>query len=133
MPDAAKANTKAGAIAFVKYYVELINRAQSTGDTDSLAAVEADRCRSCSQARNAVDHIYASGGHIEGGDWSVDIRSATRRPDVRGWTVLVFARYGAQTIVRADGKTDLKGGSSLITFAVRRNAQWNVLQWSRAS
>jgi len=40
LPDAAKANTKAGAIAFVKYYVELVNHAQATGDVGKLQSVE---------------------------------------------------------------------------------------------
>lgn len=134
MPGAAKANTKAGAVAFVKYYIELINHAQATGDTEALARVESDSCHSCKRARNSLDEIYASGGHLEGGEWTADIRSVTRRPDVDGWTALVLAQYAPQKIVKSGGTTPLKGGKSLITFVVRRDAvSWNVLQWTRAS
>src|SRR4051794_697515 len=64
LPEAAKANTKAGAIAFVKYYVQLINHAQATGDVAALAAVEDPGCSSCASGRRLLKKIYESGGHI---------------------------------------------------------------------
>jgi Family of unknown function (DUF6318) len=134
LPDEAKANTKAGAIAFVRYYIALINHAQATGDVDALAAVEDPGCRSCISARQTLGDIYQSGGHIEGGALDASIGGASPRPDLKGWTVIVTARFGPQDVVRSDGATHLKGGRSLITFVVRHSEEsWTVLQWSRGS
>ena len=47
MPQAAKENTKAGAIAFARHLVVLVNYSQSTGDVSSLAAVAGEACESC--------------------------------------------------------------------------------------
>jgi hypothetical protein len=134
MPDAAKANTKAGAVAFVKYYIELINHAQATGDVDALAAVEDPGCRSCASARETVTEIYKSGGHIEGGAFTGSIDSAARRPDLKGWTVFAVVSFGPQKVIRPSGTQSLKGGRSVMTLIVKHRAeQWRVLQWSRAS
>jgi hypothetical protein len=134
MPDAAKADTKAGAIAFVKYYVGLINYAQATGDTKSLSLFESPDCRSCSKARATVDGIYHAGGSIQGGLLHEDVRQAARRPDVSGWTVFANVTFGRQVINRPTGSQTLAGGQSVLTFIVRRDAdQWAVLQWSRSS
>ncbi len=47
MPAAAKNQSKAGAIAFARHYVDVINYAQSTGDLEALQAVEDKACKSC--------------------------------------------------------------------------------------
>jgi hypothetical protein len=134
MPEAAKANTKAGAVAFVRYYVELINHAQATGEVGQLALVAAPACKSCGSVQQTVADIYGSGGHIEGGEWHATITSSARRPDLHAWSVFTTVTYGRQKVVRSNGATELKGGQSLITFVVRHaEASWKVVQWSRGS
>jgi hypothetical protein len=134
MPEEAKADSKAGAIAFVKYYVELINHAQATGDVQALADVESEKCRSCISAQKTLQEIYGVGGHIEGGALVGEVQSAARRPDLGGFTVFVAVRFGPQKVVRPDGTTSLDGGRTIMTLVVRHNVDgWRVLQWSRGS
>jgi hypothetical protein len=134
MPDAARANTKAGAIAFVRHYIDLINYAQATGDVTPLEKVEDTRCGSCTNVRQGVRDIYGSGGHIEGGAWSAKVRLASPRPDLSGWTVFADVQYGPQHVVRDSKTTSLGGGKSPMTFVVKSIAgEWTVLKWSRAS
>ena len=134
MPEAAKANTKAGAVAFVKYYVKLINYAQATGDVDALAMVDAEDCASCANARRALSEIYQGGGHIEGGALHASVMSTARRPEVNGWTVFLGVSYGPQSIVRPQGTETLSGGKNLMTIVVRQvKGAWTVVQWSRSS
>jgi hypothetical protein len=134
MPDAAKANTKAGAIAFVRHYIELINYAQATGDVSALEKVEDPGCESCTSVRQGVHDIYSSGGHIDGGAWSAEVRSSSPRPDLSAWTVFTDVQYGPQQVVRDSKTTSLGGGKSPMTFVVKSVAgQWSVLKWSRAS
>src|SRR6188472_1118800 len=54
MPAAAKEKTKAGAIAFVRHYIGLINYTQATGSTAELAQSETSDCNTCRQSREAV-------------------------------------------------------------------------------
>lgn len=78
LPAAAKAPGKAGAKAFVAYYIRLLNYAQHTGDGAPLLRY-GPNCSLCkSQARFAAA-TYRSGGWFKGGDW---------RPDPRAWLIL---------------------------------------------
>lgn len=71
MPDAAKADTKAGAVAFVKYYVETQNFASATGDTAALERIAASECESCQSIIGLIKKVYAAGGHIDGDGWTI--------------------------------------------------------------
>jgi hypothetical protein len=132
MPAAAAENTKAGAIAFVRYYIELINHAQATGDVGPLEAAESSDCRSCQRASKAVTDIYLSGGHIEGGRWEGTVRSASPRPDLKAWTLFTIVRFEPQVVFKDGQSTRLNGGRSVITFVVVHTDQWKVIRWSRA-
>lgn len=134
MPEAAKADTKAGAIAFVRHYVALINHAQATGDVDVLSAVESATCMSCQRVRDTITNIYGSAGRIQGGDWNAQIRSAETRPDLEAWSVFADVWYGPQTVVRSTGTSHLNGGKGPMTFVVRSvEGEWIVIRWSRGS
>jgi hypothetical protein len=134
MPEEAKADTKAGARAFVKYYIELINQAQATGDVDALATAEDPGCRSCANARQTLNSIYGTGGHIEGGEFTASISEVTRRPEMNEWTVFAAVKFAPQQVVRSDGTTSLKGGRSVMTLVVSYvGSNWLVKQWTRGS
>ena len=129
MPEAAKADTKAGAIAFVRYYVELVNHAQMTGDIAPLEAVEGPACTSCKQGRNYLAKIYGAGGHIEGGTWS--ITRATAASSGENWAVTVEGEFApSDAFATADATPDhAKGGLSLTNFIVWHDGQWKVRTW----
>ena len=74
MPAAAKKKTKAGAIAFVRHYVE---RHQLRGSIewrdDRTRAAESRRVQVLQVGpRRTSTRLYSSGGSIEGGAWSAD-------------------------------------------------------------
>jgi hypothetical protein len=135
MPDAARANTKAGAIAFVRHYIDLINYAQDTGDIDALSAVEGHRCRSCSSGRDYIRGVYTSGGHIKGGRVRIRILDALPNAAIAGWTVDAKLTFGPQTVARptaSPSTQELKGGSVPITVLVQRQPNgWSVNEWTR--
>lgn len=137
MPEEAKADSKAGAIAFVKYYVELINHAQATGTVDQLLAAESVDCKSCASGRKYIANVYDSGGHIEGGELAVTILSSLRNVSLKGWTIDAQLTFGPQTVVRptaSPSNEQLDGGETPVTFLVsRRSAGWTVSEWTRAS
>jgi hypothetical protein len=136
MPEAAKAKTKAGAIAFARHYVDLINHAQATGDASALLAVEDTTCGSCERGRKYVDRVYGGGGTIQGGALVIDTALAFRNPATSGWTVTLGVRFGPQRIDWPEPKSDeqLKGGRlPLNVQLVFHNSQWKVAEWTRGA
>src|SRR5689334_5309504 len=70
MPDAAKETTKAGATAFVRHYVDVLNYATFTGDTEPAHSLDGGKCKSCERMLASIESIYSAGGHVEGGAWT---------------------------------------------------------------
>ncbi|HEX2893408.1 MAG TPA: DUF6318 family protein [Marmoricola sp.] len=129
MPDAAKENTKAGAIAFVRHYVELINYAQATGDTSALAAVEDTGCASCARGRKYLDRVYRGGGHVAGGTWT--IRTAQAKSSGENWAVTVVGDFAPSDVFLAANATPkhADGGPTLTNFVVWNDGNWKVRKW----
>jgi Family of unknown function (DUF6318) len=69
LPDAATAPGKAGAKAFVAYYIRLLNYASHTGDTASLReyGLTCDRCLAFARLAKST---YEGGGWFKGGTWT---------------------------------------------------------------
>jgi hypothetical protein len=136
MPAPAGANTKVGAIAFVRHYVDLINYAQATGDLTELSSVEAKECESCTSGRKYLDVVYNNGGHIEGGDLTIDVGNALRNESIVGWTVDGTLTYGPQVVVRPSSTPsteNLSGGGVPITVLVSyQSERWVIFEWTRA-
>jgi hypothetical protein len=76
MPAAAKAKTAAGAKAFVEYYWQVVNYAQSTGDTAPLKALSATHCSGCNGGNAYIERVYHKHGTIRGGHNSTKTTSA---------------------------------------------------------
>jgi hypothetical protein len=135
MPEAAKANTKAGAVAFVRYYIAAFNHAQKTGATEDLVAASTSACDDCQAAISGLDEIYAAGGHIEGGELVPGSASVEHNAIERYWLVLVRVESGPQsvaTISTAEPK-EFPGGSRSMQFSLTRSGgTWKVTSWKRA-
>lgn len=67
LPEAAKAETKEGAIAFAKHWYVLLNYAYQTGDLKPLDEVTATSCRLCSKVRPGILEWNSEGRWIAGG------------------------------------------------------------------
>lgn len=135
MPEEAKADSKAGAIAFVQHYVELLNYAQGTGDTVPLIALSGSGCRSCTRVRDAIDEIYDSGGRITGGNLELKIDLAFAKPDMNGWSIYGVVRFAPSTVYEKElPPQKLKGGSGPVTYYVRlaKNGP-QMIRWTRES
>ena len=78
LPAAAKAPDKAGAKAFVAYYIRLLNYASWTGDTRALQR-HAPACSGCKSYADLYDTTYRHGGWFKHGEWI---------PIARSWLIL---------------------------------------------
>lgn len=71
MPAAARGSDAAAAEAFVKFYWEMVNYAQATGDVEGLKVL-ATRCLNCDTGVHSIEAAYEDGGEIRGGTGTVD-------------------------------------------------------------
>lgn len=134
LPERARSNTKAGAEAFLRHYIDLVNHAQATGETGALAAVDEAGCESCSSAIAAVKALYREGGSARGGTWQLRISSSTYIDLVDGWVFATVVSYGEQTLSYIDGRRDTinLAGSVRTRFSVtRRGGKWKMTSWTR--
>lgn len=67
LPEAAKAETKEGAIAFAEHWYEALNYAYQTGDFGPLDAVTGPGCRMCAKVRPGIVEWNSEGRWIAGG------------------------------------------------------------------
>ena len=130
MPDSAKENTKAGAVAFVRHYIELLNHLEATGDEAPLVAVSDPKCRSCVSVVKAANEIYDAGGHVEGGQWLVD-EAVPRHPAPAAWTVRIKGRIAPSRVVVGGSAPDRHGtgGPAGAEFVLTYDDAWKVVQW----
>jgi hypothetical protein len=129
MPDAAKANTKAGAIAFVRHYIDLVNYAQATGDVNALEEVEDHGCKSCEHGQTYLSSIYEAKGHIDGGQWT--IRRVTAEKSGENWAVTVSGDFAPSDVFTAPSAapSHASGGPTLTNFVVWHSNDWKVRTW----
>jgi len=132
LPDAAMEDSKEGAVAFVRHYVDLINYAQETGDTAALAAASAEQCDECTRVASAISKLYSAGGHIEGGLWRTGRYVTQQVNPSEDWFVAIKISYPSQ-VAYTPGKKPRRfaGGSHSFDFQVRLKEHQEVMRWSR--
>ncbi|GAA2132029.1 hypothetical protein GCM10009825_14040 [Arthrobacter humicola] len=67
LPEAAKAETKEGAIAFAKHWYTLLNYAYQTGEFRLMDEVTDSSCRLCAKVRPGIVEWNSEGRWIAGG------------------------------------------------------------------
>jgi hypothetical protein len=70
-PVQAQGTTVRSAEAFVGYYIDLLNYAMVTGDTEAFRAASMD-CEGCERYADLFDEVAARGGSAETRGWTVD-------------------------------------------------------------
>lgn len=74
LPPAAREKTTAGAKAFVRYYVEVINFGFTNNASEPLRASSSRSCKVCEELARTIERNKRGGGGQVGGTWSpVDV------------------------------------------------------------
>jgi hypothetical protein len=98
MPDEARTQDAAGAEAFVRYYIELINRTSKTLDTAPLREFSAG-CDDCDRIAANADQSARAGYRYDGGEIRV---TEVAPPLVKGGTGDMAIRVDQSTLVVRD-------------------------------
>lgn len=103
LPAEAKGRSDAAVEAFVDYWVETLNYAMTTGETDLLQQ-SSSGCDGCKDYVDLYREIYSSGGYLETAGWTptfkqVDVTAgdATVLLEVRAAPVRYQLKQGADT------------------------------------
>jgi hypothetical protein len=131
MPAAAKKHTAAGAEAFVRYWVEVVNFAQATGQTSALEAIDDVRCAGCRGVVKAIRSPYSKGGRIEGGAWQVGSLRELPLDYGADWAAFAKAKTDVQTVYKRDGAGETYPGGAFHFYAyVAYDGGWRM-RWLR--
>ncbi|HWJ67560.1 MAG TPA: DUF6318 family protein [Nocardioides sp.] len=133
LPNAATKATEAGARAFIKYYFDLINYAQATGDVGALRSLSGPNCDACAGITKNLRDLYKNDGRIEGGTNAVTILKAAELSDPAGsafgYRLELEVAHDAQTIYRPSAPDDDRpAGSDNLTAALfwADNSRWRL-------
>lgn len=103
LPEAAKANTAAGAEAFVRFYIDQVNAAWTIPDPTKLRALSTGTCQTCARFQHAAETLRADGQHYDGP--AVVIKGIVQVPESRpARPVLQVAfQQQARKVLKRDG------------------------------
>jgi hypothetical protein len=134
MPAEARAKTPEGAQAFVRYYVDLINRTTTVMDAAPLREFS-NRCETCHRIATYTEQDAAAGYDYEGGEMTI---SDMGEPRITGTTaeMAVMADQARFVVLDASGEPieggieplfDMTGGAGLSWDAPRQTWIMNQL------
>lgn len=117
MPAEARTQDAAGAEAFVRYYIELINRTSMVMDAEPLRALS-DGCRDCDRIASSTEEAAAAGFDYEGGEMTIfEIGPAVLREGAASLPIVVdqgqfvvLDGSGAPTHGGSDAYSNVTGG-----------------------
>lgn len=131
IPSAAKERSPAGARAFVRHWIAIVNLAQRTGETSGVVALNDVRCSGCRGIIKAIDSVYQAGGYIEGGDISAGRLRELPLDFGAEWAGYAEAQTEAQTVVSANGAHEDHAGAPFDLYAyIDWNDGWRM-RWLR--
>ena len=136
LPEAAKAETKEGAIAFAKHWFDLLSYGYETGELAQFEAVTSPRCEPCEKAKSVIRSWHTEGRWLIGGKITTPSVSsefvrdmdATYQVVVQAQqTPLTYVRQDA-SVARSDPQPDDTGNLLFVTFS---GGVWTVANVGR--
>ena len=132
MPAAAEKNSEAGAIAFVKHYIDVFNYASNTGDVKELQKLSDPKCEGCTSYIELYAGTYAAGGFYKGGDWNV----SNVITESQNGLLIVFAHVSAQAPqYRLNSDSGVKTGTpedTDLSFVPKHASNgWSIQEFGR--
>jgi len=128
LPPEAKGTSPRAAKAFAGYYVEVLDRALTTGLVKQLRSESAPHCSGCSDYIHFIVGIQRAGGRRIGGDWVVDTSRLSARP-ADGFVVsLVISSspYSLRKTRTAPTRRYLGDQFSVSLSVDRRGTSWQI-------
>ena len=134
LPPEAAGEDAAAAEAFVRFYWEMADYAQATGDVSGLRRLAAEKCLQCAAALEFVEDVYARGGEIRGGASTLSgLRTVPlSRENGSAFQAQMKLRTQRQTVDLPGSRDDTthSPGEVSMQMVVERDAdQWVIAFW----
>ncbi len=129
IPASAKGESRQAAEAFVGYWVETLNYATKSGDTEGLETLAAEDCASCADFAGTLDRIYGAGGHVETKGWKLESAVPVADQPEAEPSFQLALKLDAQKVYKSkDAKAqEYPGGSQPARiFLIREDDHWLV-------
>ncbi|RLV56900.1 hypothetical protein D9V41_03785 [Aeromicrobium phragmitis] len=135
MPELALDDSPAGAEAFVRHYIDVLNYAALTGDTSTLEELSSPECDGCRSYVDSIVETYRSGGYIRDESWRVeDVESESVEAGVD-----VFAQVHVSAATFRESRESTEKASTPYRDSLRLTVsmtgdgdQWRVLAFVRS-
>lgn len=129
LPAAAKEKSPAGAKAFVRYYVDVLNQAFAEVNPRLLAERSARGCSGCGALLTVLRKMQAAGGGQSGGDWRV-LRIAPTSNDARTFRFVIHVEIQAGSSKRSADAAPRKieGREAFDEITLRWQGHWLVTE-----
>jgi hypothetical protein len=134
LPPEAHSDNAAGAIAFVKFYWDMADFAQLTGDVDGLMPLATPECKACEGGIQAIQDAYDDGAVMRGGTTTLSRFRTTRvGAQDRRWMQVKFRVTSTRQVVDYPGEQrDVVHQAATVNaqFLLERQAgAWVVTFW----
>ena len=104
LPEAAKAETKEGAIAFAGYWFSLLSYGYESGELTPLESVTSTACEPCEKAKGVIRAWHSEGRWLMGGKITTpSISTEFAKSAESTYQVVVQAHQTPLTYMRSDG------------------------------
>lgn len=120
MPELALDDSPAGAEAFVRHYIDVLNHAALTGDTSALEELSSPECSGCDRYVDLFRTTYANGGYFKGGEWEIEELSIEydAAQEEQYVTTAVKIRDGLEKSSSRTDEVRTPASESTVTFGV---------------
>ncbi|QCO97174.1 hypothetical protein FCN77_04850 [Arthrobacter sp. 24S4-2] len=131
LPEAAKAETKEGAMAFAGYWFNLLSYGYETGDLAPLNGVTSSSCGPCDKAKQVIHAWHSEGRWLVGGKVAAVATSTTFNKSADAtYQVAVQARQTSLTYMRQDGSVARSDpqpdDTGNLLFVAYENGTWRL-------
>lgn len=116
IPAAAKAHTPAGAEAFTRYFMQVVNKAWTTPTVGAISALSEPSCKSCSALESTSAELAAQGLRAQAAPVTVETVNAASRDGQGRQTVILTGQQPPNGVVDERGNI----GSQTKAESVRR-------------
>ena len=126
MPAAAEKNSEAGAIAFVKHYIDVFNYASNTGDVKELQKLFESGCKACRTYLDTIESAHANGADVDGFDWTVSNLVADQGSTFN--LAINSGKYRTRDTAHSEWTEVLAAKYELVVELSRREGGWLVAE-----
>lgn len=128
MPALAKQQSNAGAKAFIRHYIDVLNHAYAVPDPDELRQLSDDACQSCESLIQISERLSENGGRQVGGEWHpTAITTAAKDNSTKYFVVEIRVDEGYSKRDPEDRKHHIKAhGLQLQIGLTHQESRWSL-------